>query len=269
VKQIRLRVVAGRADSISVTPRKLLAAALSAALLSPCLGAEGSTKTVAQPKVAGRVIESLPLHLVLAGMKAASAPRVVEGELVLSASGPYRSVAAAFAHEGFARLHPYERNRQGVFVLAYPVPPKWSAGTMEYRVVIDGVWTVDPADPERRADPDTGLELSVARVPNLSDLRLGSYRLLGEDGRTARFLFRGGSGESVAVCGDFNNWDPFIHAMSETSPGVYQLEIPLAPGRHFYAFVYRGEELPDPLNPEKAADREGKIVSVLTAGPID
>jgi hypothetical protein len=248
---------------------RILAAVLAIAAASLSLSAlyaeghGGAAKSVSMPKPAGRVIEDLDLHLVLAGMRAASAPRVIEGHLVLSASGPYRAVAAAFAHEGFATLHAYERNRQGVFVLAYPVPLKWDKGSLEYRVIADGVWTVDPANSERIDDPATGLELSVAAVPNLSDLHLGLYKVLGEDGRTARFIFRGGAGESVAVCGDFNNWDPFIHAMTETAPGVYQLEIPLPKGRHYYDFVYRGEELPDPLNPDKAATREGKQVSVL------
>jgi 1,4-alpha-glucan branching enzyme len=128
---------------------------------------------------------------------------------------------------------------------------------------VDGVWTVDPANPERRADPDTGLELSVARVPYLSDLHLGLYSVLDENGSTARFVFRGASGESVAVCGDFDNWDPFIHEMSETSPGEYRLDLPLAPGRHYYTFVYRGRELTDSLNPARATSRDGKAVSVL------
>ena len=67
----------------------------------------------------------------------------------------------------------------------------------------------------------------------------------------------------MSVCGDFDNWDPFIHEMPETSPGYTGLDLPLPPGRHYYTFVYRGEELPDPLNPAKAANRDGKIVSVL------
>jgi hypothetical protein len=225
------------------------------------IGAEGAG-TLAQPRTMGRVIESLTLHLELAGMKAAKAPEAIEGELVLSAYGPFRSVAAAFAHEGFATLHPYERNKQGVFVLAYPIPLKRSED-LEYRIIVDGVWIADPANPMRRADPETGLELSVARVPYLSDLHLGLYRLLDEEGRTARFLFRGASGESVTVCGDFDNWDPFIHEMAETSSGEYRLDLPLAPGKHYYTFVYRGQALADPLNPARAASRDGKAVSVL------
>jgi hypothetical protein len=268
VKQILLRAPEKEADSISVNRIKALAAVLAMAAISLSLSAQhgeggGSGKVPVASKPAGRVIENLDLHLALAGMKSARAPRVIEGHLVLSFSGPYRSVAAAFAHEGFATLHAYDRNRQGVFVLAYPVPLKWDKGSLEYRVVVDGVWTLDPADPERAEDPASGVDVSVASVPYLSDLHLGLYEILGEDGHTARFIFRGAEGESVAVCGDFNNWDPFIHEMEETSPGVYQLELPLPRGRHYYDFVYRGEELPDPLNPEKAATRDGKQVSVL------
>jgi hypothetical protein len=254
------------ADSIAVTHRVILAAVLAFTATTFAFGAEGA-KVSSQPKASGHVIESLPLHLVLAQMKKAEAPRVVEGELVLSISGPYRAAAAAFAHEGFAVLHPYERNRQGVLVLAYPVPLKRSE-PLEYRVIVDGAWILDPLDPERSSDPETGIERSVARVPYLSDLHLGLYKLLDEDGRTARFLFQGAPGESVTVCGDFDNWDPFIYELSETSPGIYELELPLPPGKHYYAFVYRGESLPDPLNPDKAARSDGKLVSVLTADSI-
>ena len=67
----------------------------------------------------------------------------------------------------------------------------------------------------------------------------------------------------MTVCGDFDNWDPFIHELVETSPGIYELELPLPPGRHYYTFIYRGEALTDPLNPDKAANRDGKAVSVL------
>jgi hypothetical protein len=267
VKGKRLSGAPLRADIRAVTPRIPLALALAAALSTLAFGAEGG-KAPVQPKTAGRVIDSLSLHLYLAGLKGARAPQVIEGELARSLSGPYRAGAAAFAHEGFAKLHPYERNRQGVFVLAYPVPLKRSE-PLEYRVIVDGAWSADPLAAERRTDPATGIELSVARVPFISDLHLGAYRVLGEDGRTARFAFRGASGERVTVCGDFDNWDPFIHELEETSPGLYELELALPPGMHFYTFIYRGEALSDPLNPDKAMSREGKVVSVLSVATLD
>ncbi len=259
-----MRRARAHADIVAVTPIRYLLASAALAVVSFHLGAEGAAKVV-QPKTAGRVIESLAIHLELSGLKAAKAPHAMEGELLLSVFGPYRAVAAAFAHEDFAILHPYERNKHGVFVLAYPIPLN-QAKDLEYRIIVDGVWTIDPTNALRRNDPETGLELSVARVPFLSDVRLGFYRLLGEDGMTARFLFRAPSGESVTVCGDFDNWDPFIHEMSETSPGMYRLDLPLPPGRHYYTFVYRGEALTDPLNLARASNRDGKVVSVLVVG---
>jgi hypothetical protein len=214
----------------------------------------------------GNVVESLPLHLKLAGLKAAKGPELFEDYLVLSAVGPFRFVGAVFEHEGFIRIHAFERNSQGVFVLAYPIPLKRSS-PLAYRLVIDGVWTADPSNPRRRSDRPTGLELSVVDVPNLSDLRLGRREILAEDGRTAHFLYRAEPGETVSVCGSFDNWDPFIHEMAETSPGTYELELPLPPGTNYYAFVHRGETKPDPLNVAKASRPEGQVVSVVVVKP--
>ncbi len=228
-----------------------------------------STAAAAQaPASAGanaNAVASLPLHLLLAGMKTAEAPRAFEDRMVFSTKGPYRFVGAAFEHEGFTRIHPFARNDYGVFVLAYPVPLK-RIEPLVYRFVIDGSWTADERNPRRMINPRGGVELSWVNPPYLSDLHLGTYALLAEDGRTARFIFRGGPGEIVTVCGDFDNWDPFIHEMSETSPGTYELALPLPRGTHRYAFVYRGEFLADPLNPTKAVDAEGRLVSVLNAG---
>ena len=64
-----------------------------------------------------------------------------------------------------------------------------------------------------------GIEVSLAEVPYISDEKLGLYRILRDDGRTARFLFKGEAGMYVTVAGTFNNWDPFIYPMEEISPG--------------------------------------------------
>jgi hypothetical protein len=259
------------ADILSVELKRLASAALALALVAasaPSLSAQhgGGAAAPATAKRGNVLVEDLDLHLFLAGLRAAQAPRIIEGELALSAAGPYRAVAAAFEHERFAVLHPFDRNKQGIFVLAYPVPLARKE-PLRYRLVVDGAWMTDPANPAAERDPSTGIEASVAAVPYLDDRRLGSYQLLAEDGRTARFLFRGESGRSVTVYGDFDNWDPFIHELAETESGVYTLDLPLPEGTHRYAFVYGGEVLPDPLNPRREKNAEGKIVSVLVVGP--
>ncbi|HRY73257.1 MAG TPA: hypothetical protein P5165_08535 [Spirochaetia bacterium] len=207
-------------------------------------------------------VESLPLHLLLAG-KAEAGPPLVRGDhLVLSAKGPYRFVAAAFDFEGYRELHLFERNAQGVFVLAFPIPLK-RREPLAYRLVVDGTWMVDPRNPLKAEDRGSGLALSLAEVPYLSDERPGLYGFGAGEGRGVRFLFKGAPGEIVTLAGDFNNWDPFLHELRETSPGVYELVLPLPEGSHRYAFVYRGEYLADPLNLEKATSPEGRVVSVI------
>jgi len=207
-------------------------------------------------------VDSVPLHLKLAGMKRAQAPEVFEDYLILSAQGPYRFVGAAFEDEGFTTIHAFEKNRQGIFVLIYPVPLKCSHA-LAYRLIVDGAWTIDPVNPLKEDARAAGVELSLAPVPFLSDERPGLYHVLENDGRTAHFLFKGESGLQVTVEGSFNNWDPFLHEMAETSPGVYELELELPRGLQYYDFVYNGESHPDRLNLNKASNREGKIVSYL------
>jgi len=50
-------------------------------------------------------VTSVNLHLYLSGLKEARAPAVVEEHLVLSVSGPYRFVGAAFANEDWNSVH--------------------------------------------------------------------------------------------------------------------------------------------------------------------
>lgn len=206
-------------------------------------------------------IDSLSLHLHLASLRQAGAPEVREGYLILTAKGPFRSVAAAFDIESYRKLHAYERNGQGVFVLAMPLPLKHSE-PIAYRMVVDGTWMSDPLNP-LKAEGRAGVELSLAMVPYISDEKAGLYRIVDEDGRTAHFLFKGEPGMVVTVAGTFNNWDPFIYEMREITPGTYRLDVVLTAGTHYYAFYYLGDEHPDPLNEAKASDRAGRVFSVL------
>jgi hypothetical protein len=232
--------------------RALLLFALSAILLQAGLAS-------------GTPEESLDLHSRLVSMKEAGKPEVFEDRLILSAKGPWRSVAAAFESEGFATLHPYERNRQGVFLLVLPLPIK-ARSPIAYRLVVDGAWIVDPLNP-LRTETRSGVLVSLAQVPYLSDEVPGRYLILGEDGHTAHFLVKAEPGLVVTLAGSFNNWDPFLYEMEETSPGVYRLDLSLLDGIHYYAFYYHGEAHWDRLNEERATAPSGEVVSVLYVGP--
>lgn len=211
--------------------------------------------------VAAFDVTSLPLHLHLSGLKEARPPEIVDSFLVLSAKGPYRHVGASFSFEDWSRVLSFELNRNGVFVLAVPLP-YGARSVVSYRLVLDGMWSADPSNPRRERDPATGASMSVLTLPERPIAVLGAWDP-GSEGK-ATFLFNGEPGRVVSVAGTFNGWDPFIHELDETAPGRYELSLDLAPGEYLYAFVYRGERIPDPINKRRAYSRSGEALSALT-----
>ena len=71
---------------------------------------------------------------------------------------------------------------------------------------------------------------------------------------------------SVALVGDFNDWDPARSPM-QTAQGVWATAIRLAPGRYRYAFLVNGVEWrADPSAPAAKDDEFGTPSSVVTVG---
>ncbi len=206
-------------------------------------------------------VTSVKLHLYLSGLKQAQAPVVVEEHLVLSASGPYRFVGAAFSHEEWGSVHAFELNRNGVFVLAIPVP-YGEALTVRYRLILDGLWAADPENPGIERDRVTGTALSLAQLPGRPRTVLGVWNPADDKG--ASFYFEGEPGQLVTVAGSFNGWDPFIHELVETVPGRYELQLLLPPGEYYYVFVYRGERIADPLNQRVVFGKDYRPISTFT-----
>ncbi|HEV2672169.1 MAG TPA: isoamylase early set domain-containing protein [Gemmatimonadales bacterium] len=72
---------------------------------------------------------------------------------------------------------------------------------------------------------------------------------------------------SVALVGDFNDWDPARAPMHAARGGVWATMIPLAPGRYRYAFLVNGVEWrADPGAPTARDDDFGTPSSVVTVG---
>jgi hypothetical protein len=71
---------------------------------------------------------------------------------------------------------------------------------------------------------------------------------------------------SVALVGDFNDWDPKATPLRAASTGgVWSVEVPIQPGRHLYAFVVDGTVWrPDPAAPKATGEDFGEPNSALT-----
>ena len=86
------------------------------------------------------------------------------------------------------------------------------------------------------------------------------------DSPMVQFGFVAPHASSVALVGDFNDWDPKATPLRAASTGgVWSVEVPVPPGRHLYAFVVDGTVWrPDPAAPKATAEDFGQPNSALT-----
>src|SRR5215208_3445597 len=69
---------------------------------------------------------------------------------------------------------------------------------------------------------------------------------------------------TVAVAGDFNEWNPQADMMKKTKAGWWRANVKLAPGRYQYRFVVDGEQWSeDPENPLKELNEFAAYNSIL------
>ena len=208
-----------------------------------------------------------------------SAPIIYDNLVIFTADSSQRRVGVAFAHENFASIYwftpllvPQDRlnpiilpgqrtpdpyRDSGIQFYVYQLPNHLIE--LEYRLIINGLWTIDPANPLSRRDPVTGLNLSVLNLP------VRAIRPNPLNGLPAglSFTFNGPPGEIITVAGSFNSWDPFMYELREGPAGVYSITIPLPPGVYQYVFFHRGERFVDPYNPRRNYARDGSAASEI------
>jgi len=108
--------------------------------------------------------------------------------------------------------------------------------------------------------PSQGRGAQSARVAQGEVVRTASSSPL------VQFGFVAPHASSVALVGDFNNWDPKATPLRAASTGgVWSVEVPIQPGRHLYAFVVDGTVWrPDPAAPQATGEDFGEPNSALT-----
>jgi len=221
-------------------------------------------------------IESYQFIDYLRSISAPGKPEIFEGGVVFTAPSSHNRVGISFAHEGYAKVHWLKRlmiprdiselmikgkiskklnpNEDTGIMFHYETIPE-DLKNMDYRMIIDGLWTRDPLNPIS-ATGSSGIVESRVPLPakpknHQNAPPPGSYR----------FSYQASPGETITLGGTFNNWDPFIYELRETSPGFYSLTLPLPSGTFQYVFYHRGEPIPDPANPRSRFSREGMVVS--------
>jgi 1,4-alpha-glucan branching enzyme len=84
---------------------------------------------------------------------------------------------------------------------------------------------------------------------------------------SVRFALVAPGATRVSLVGDFNQWDAKATPMRQLGDGrLWIVEVPLAPGRHVYAFVVDGDVTPDPAAPRAGEEDFGTPSSVVLVG---
>ncbi len=202
-----------------------------------------------------------------------SAPILKGNSVVFTAKPDARFIGIAFDFEDFRQIHSFQLKKiydiegevsNSFFFYILDLPKE--VNDITYRLVVDGLWTTDPLNNNTVYNPATGITLSKLslnriRIPE-TEIRKAQSKA-GTNG-TVHFVYKGKAGQHIRLGGSFTNWDSWIYELTETEPGVYQIDIPLPPGTYYYAFYNGVISMVDTSNPDRGYTADGKVASVIT-----
>jgi hypothetical protein len=204
-------------------------------------------------------------HFKIMDTSEAVAPQIVENTVFFTFKPNHqiRFAGIAFEHENY-RVRPMESNPRGVMVYVLPIPD--GMNQLDYRLVVDGLWQPDPANPRRIRDP-AGVLLSRFDLPR-DVVKPVKSPDVDEAERLVTFTWKGAPGELVFLAGSFNNWDPFSHRLIEkkdrsAGSSLYSLSLQLLPGSYYYYYLVDGRREIDPANSRHAVDTDRNSYSAF------
>lgn len=152
--------------------------------------------------------------------------------------------------------------RRAVDALRIPALSGLAASAIAAAALLLGFVSRGAVSPNTAAEPTVASGPATGEYPVQLVTNEGAERLV-----PTQFVFEAADAKSVSVVGEFNGWEVDELRMTRVQGGVWTTTVPLAPGRHVYAFVVDGTLLvADPRAPKSGdADygREGSVVMVF------
>ena len=202
---------------------------------------------------------------IIANINKVQKPFLQGDYIVFTADSSPRFVGIVFDFEDYKELHKFQRHIMRDIdgnvtnkVLFYLLKRPEDINHIEYRLVIDGLWTEDPVNDSSRYDPNTGIALSCIDLIDKEDIITETLK---NDG--VKFVYQGKSGLQVRLGGTFTAWDSWIYELEETSPGYYELTLPLPKGKYFYNYFIGMNCEVDKTNPNRSYTQDGRVASVI------
>jgi hypothetical protein len=204
-------------------------------------------------------------EVIIAEINGLNEPYIKGDFIVFTARTHSRYVGIAFDFEQFRVIHSYQKINtrdidneiiSSIYFYVLKIPE--GVDSVSYKIITDGLWSIDPLNPHTKFDSAANSVLSTVRVPR-QIIPVTRVTARGN----VRFVYTGESGQKIQLGGSFTNWDPFIYEMRETRPGLYECELSLLPGTHYYNFYKGMAVVIDHTNPARAYTPDGKAASVI------
>ena len=194
-----------------------------------------------------------------------SEPLVNEQTIIFTQENKFRFAGIAFDFEDYKTIHPYQirktEDEQGNItnsVMFFILEKPENIEKICYRVILDGLWTIDPTNSKNVYDSKTGLCLSVLNIPKTENDLTEHTK---DD--SVHFVYNGEPGKTIRLAGNFTNWDSWIYTLHETRPGFYELFLHLPEGTYYYNYYSGFDSFQDKTNPNKVYTQDGKVLSVI------
>lgn len=193
-------------------------------------------------------------------------PVIHNGYVIFTAHTSPRSVGIAFDFEDFKNIYQFQKlvtrdiNNEPVdSVLFYILKIPAKTYEISYKLIIDGLWTLDPLNPAKKFDTETNITLSTVKIENTYPDATEQVQ-----SNVIRFVYEGETGQKIRLAGSFTNWDSFIYELTETKPGFYEIYLPLPSGIHYYNYYKGADAFIDKRNPNRVYTADGRTASVIT-----
>ena len=239
--------------------KKILFFAGVFAFLTACATSLSAKEKVAAP-------DTYEYDLTLTEISGVRAPYISNNYVVFTAPVTSNSIGIAFDFEEFRQIHYFKLRKnygyEGDVTSSYyfyilEIPKKLPR--IAYRVIIDGLWTNDPQNPNTIQNKTENYSLSYIDLPP-AEIEV-TEKL---DNGMTHFVCHTQSGQKIRLGGTFTNWDSWIYEMKETVPGKYEIDIPLHPGTYYYSYYNGISAFLDETNPSRGYSTDGRIVSCIT-----
>lgn len=220
---------------------------------------------IAEPMPANSEKDLYEYNNIVSQLEKTQEPFVTENYIVFTEKAGPRFIGIAFDFENYQTVHPFMIHKTRDFdgnitnsIMFYILERPADLSEISYRLVIDGLWTFDPTNKNQYYDEESGITLSKIFIGGTKPKVTETTKESGTN-----FIYNGEPGQTVRLGGTFTNWDSWIYELKETSPGFYELSLPLPSGKYYYNYYLGMNAVVDKTNPERAYTQDGRITSVI------